>query len=1655
MFWSISSKTSGSGFRRNVSEAIVRIEREKTEGTLDRETVNKFLTGDVSIEVPPKNRIVRIFTSSTFTDTMYERNWWMQRAYPELRSFCQMRGYEFQVVDMRWGVRDEASDDHTTLDLCMNELRLCQELSTGPNFISLLANKYGYRAPPRTIPVDQFNTLLGVVENEYNRALLNKWYLRDDNAVPPEYVLQPISRVLPNIMSKDAEQYKAANDQWTSDIGIIQTTLDQAARQSLPENEAEKYYVSITEKEVQAGLLDVTEPEKHCLWFWRTIDDIENLKNQDENIRRKFIDMDKDEDYWRESRRLLSVLQETKMKSRLPPRNLYQYKVKWTKDGIDPKNAQHKDYLKAMTEKFTSEMERLIEDGIKQRTATEFTNPLILECCQHVRFCQQKCENFCGRETTLAKIEAYIKSASTKPLIIHGASGCGKTSLVAMTASLIKTWMSNTNPTVILRFIGTTPDSSNISGLLINIIKQIHSVYNKTSKIPGSLRELTKETELILKFAKASQPLVIILDALDQIDASYNARSLSWVPRTLPKHVKLIVSTLEDADFECYPKLKVMFKDEDQFVSLPELTTEEAETILHQWLRSRKRTLSFTQMTTLTKCVLQRPLPLFLKLSIESAAKWHSYWTESETILQQTVQDSITYLFSKLESKHGQMFVSRTLGYLTASRNGLSESELEDILSCDDSVLNDVYQYWEPPIRRLPPLLLVRLKTDLQHYIVERGSDGISVMNWYHRQFKETADNRYCGLQEVEQVHTGLADFFNGKWANEKKKPYVYKEKPGEADRHVSSQPLIHRDSYNLRRLNNAPYHLVMEGNISELKKTCLMNFEFLQAKVVATSVRHILDDFAFARKKFPNDSVLDIVGAALEMSQGALQYDPMQLAPQLLDRLSGEANTADLLNQCQQCSVPYLAPDQEVLIKPGGQLVFCLTGHHGPVTSVDVRGDGKLAVSCSDDNENSVKTWDLIEGRLHRSYDGINDEPTRVRFICNDKTILVDYVVSYTVIQESGEVAFSIDRENGGQSIVGGKGKTLLALFYNATVQVYDLENGESVTKFDLSDPSTQFCDHSMTTFTATSENFAVLTDSGQHYVIVFSFADQTVSEWFQIFNPKPESNQADLQIDAIAITPDEKQFILSSSRDNDLHIYDLVTRNKIGLIKGLKADFAQNYRISENGNLLYFPGDGIVVWDLAKKQRSCIFSHLSCVSDAICWSWKTMVTTIEDDSTIYVWDMEKKEKETKNKIPVLGHKIRYFLPLRGSRYVVVVAQIHRNDKDSCNLQVYDVQKKNVVRSTMLDKPPGVIKILDDKRIAIVTSNRKIKTINLDNMTVDKVMDGDVSGFTIDIHVRYDGTEILTQTRGRKHFKRYDAKTGKTKDIIRRPVFVKTDRPFEEMFYVSKDWNVLAARILKGPWLLFDIRTFQCIFAIPQEHSYNDISVAKAALSDDGQSFLFGVSSNIKRSVMTRTDKETPTAFVIWDVGKCEMVAQCDDVEYQQNYAEIDNRKGLDVSVDEIHVIDANRLLTAHDDFVLRVWNRKTGDLVSRLEGHNSAVDVCMKETGPYFFSYELENAIRVWEKSTLRCLASFRLENTIVACRMCEDSQHIITSTRSPTARLVYWRLKAENLQTRDVTGPELFKGIVTKANLDVETTSDNMYTEDDPDTDADTDY
>ncbi len=69
------------------------------------------------------------------SDFIEERNRLARETFPCLQKYCQSLGLEFQVVDMRWGVRDENISYHQTSDVCIQEIHNCQRLSIGPSFV--------------------------------------------------------------------------------------------------------------------------------------------------------------------------------------------------------------------------------------------------------------------------------------------------------------------------------------------------------------------------------------------------------------------------------------------------------------------------------------------------------------------------------------------------------------------------------------------------------------------------------------------------------------------------------------------------------------------------------------------------------------------------------------------------------------------------------------------------------------------------------------------------------------------------------------------------------------------------------------------------------------------------------------------------------------------------------------------------------------------------------------------------------------------------------------------------------------------------------------------------------------------------------------------------------------------------------------------------------------------------------------------------------------------------------------------------------------------------------------------------------------------------------------------------------------------------------
>lgn len=214
-------------------------------------------------------RIVRIFISSTFTDTKSERDYLIETIFPQLRDHCKKKyNLDFIACDMRWGVPSSAFEYHGTTEFCLKEIERSNKNSIGPTFVAILSHKYGTRFLPNRIEKNEFE----IIENEMKqnemlafeyKYLNNKeqqekffidnfmsyCFLLNTNVIPNEYELQPISKIIPQFVSNDKDTKELGNAIWTALEKRISKLFRRAADNAykkgfISEDIKNKYFIS-------------------------------------------------------------------------------------------------------------------------------------------------------------------------------------------------------------------------------------------------------------------------------------------------------------------------------------------------------------------------------------------------------------------------------------------------------------------------------------------------------------------------------------------------------------------------------------------------------------------------------------------------------------------------------------------------------------------------------------------------------------------------------------------------------------------------------------------------------------------------------------------------------------------------------------------------------------------------------------------------------------------------------------------------------------------------------------------------------------------------------------------------------------------------------------------------------------------------------------------------------------------------------------------------------------------------------------------------------------------------------------------------------------------------------------------------------------------
>jgi len=802
------------------------------------------------------SRVFRVFVSSTFADLVEERNALQRHVWSELAKLCEKSGFRFQAIDLRWGVSEEAGLDQRTSRICLEELERCQETTPRPNFIILLGNRYGWRPLPDDIDAVEF-AAIEKKATEFglaNRSLLREWYRLDENTVLPVYYLR--RRLLEG--GVDYTQF----DIWSSRVEIPLRELLTTCAGAIPLSEWQriKYERSLTEREILAGALDpaVADAKEHVFAYLREVeafDQVESAAESEARELRKFVDFADATHCDMQARQLQRNLK-ARLDATLGPDHVRNYLATWTNGAVS------RGHLDALCDNVLADLTAVIQAEIAKFTASD---SLDAEVAAHQQFGELRGgkDRFKGRENLLSRIADYLSAAaSNSPLVIFGAAGTGKSAVIARAAEDARERYPQA--VTLERFIGATPPSVDGRSLLQSLSEELGRQFQNEAAVPLEYRDLVSAFRERLAWATAERPVFAFLDAVDQLSETDNAKSLVWLPRQLPHHVRLVVSVLDDsaaAPIDSGSKasttadplaiLRRRAKPED-LLPIEDYPREDAEGLLDYWLRADKRTLTLTQTDLILAAFEGCPRPLFLKLAAEEGKQWRS----DESAPKMPTTDSpdamlsalIEQLFDRLSapSHHGKLLVERALGYFVAAKNGLTEDELLGLLSADREFFDafqararNVGQPLPPGVESLPVAVWVRLYSDLQPYLTTRRADGTTLFAFYHRSLEQAARKRFLSTPEIAgQRHQHVAKYFTPK------EPYGFFRLTLDEQRTWARKLPPEPRPVNIRMVVELPYQLLEVAKLLgkedanslhwDAVADLLLNIHFLEAKAEA-----------------------------------------------------------------------------------------------------------------------------------------------------------------------------------------------------------------------------------------------------------------------------------------------------------------------------------------------------------------------------------------------------------------------------------------------------------------------------------------------------------------------------------------------------------------------------------------------------------------------------------------------------------------------------------------------------------------------------------------------------------------------------------------------------------------------------------------------------
>ncbi len=367
-------------------------------------------------------------------------------------------------------------------------------------------------------------------------------------------------------------------------------------------------------------------------------------------------------------------------------------------------------------------------------------DPLDRETMEHEAFAQSRARVYIGRDEYFQQLDAHACGTDARPLVILGESGSGKSALLANWA--LRYRASHPGEFLLLHFIGGSPYSSDWAAMLRRIMGEFARRFSIVRDIPEHPDALRATFKNLLHIAAAKARIILVIDALNQLEDRDGAPDLVWLSPVMPENVRLIVSTLPGR------ALDEINKREWTVLHVQALDPSERLRFITDYLAQYTKALGSARAARIAGAP-QSANPLYLRALLEELRLFGEHERLDERITHYLESETIPELYGKIlarwESDYGGggSLVRDSMTLLWAARRGLTETELLQALGKNGEPM---------PRAQWSPLFLA-----VGDSLVSRGG----LLTFFHDYLREAVRNAYLPTEDHRQsAHLRLADHF-------------------------------------------------------------------------------------------------------------------------------------------------------------------------------------------------------------------------------------------------------------------------------------------------------------------------------------------------------------------------------------------------------------------------------------------------------------------------------------------------------------------------------------------------------------------------------------------------------------------------------------------------------------------------------------------------------------------------------------------------------------------------------------------------------------------------------------------------------------------------------------------------------------------------------